>query len=103
MYVLNIFVPEESKEELKDSLFDAGAGKYKNYDRCSWETKGKGQFRPLENSNPYIGNKNKITKVTEYKLEMTFKEKYYENIIQTIERNHPYEEPAYYIFRMINA
>ena|SRR6056297_142835 len=102
MYALNIFVPEESKEKLKDGLFRAGGGKYNNYDKCSWETKGKGQFRPLEKSNPYIGNKNKIMKLTEYKLEMIFKEKHLDKIIQAIKNYHPYEEPAFYIYKLIN-
>jgi hypothetical protein len=43
-------------EKVKSALFKVGAGKYKHYDQCCWQTKGQGQFRPLVGSNPAIGS-----------------------------------------------
>lgn len=42
MLKLVFFIPEEYKEKVKKSLFDAGTGRYNNYDMCSYEVKGEG-------------------------------------------------------------
>ena len=60
MYKLVFFIPEEYKENMKKSLFEAGAGKYENYDMCSFEVKGTGQFRPLTGSDPFFGENRRI-------------------------------------------
>jgi hypothetical protein len=99
MYILCFYVPEKNKEEVKQALFDAGAGKFNNYDCCSWETKGTGQFRPLENSKPHLGTQNSLEKVGEYKVEMVCNKKYLDKIIETLLTAHPYEEVAYHILK----
>lgn len=101
MYKLSIYVPENEKENLKKSLFKAKAGKYKNYDKCCWETKGTGQFRPLPGSNPYIGKHNTLKKVREFKIEIIFENILLDKIIEVIKNTHPYEEPAYQIIKLI--
>ena len=57
MYRINFYVPETHLEIVKDALFQAGAGKIGHYDHCCWQTKGTGQFRPLDSSSPHIGKK----------------------------------------------
>ena len=42
MYQLIFYVPATHLEKVKDTLFNAGAGKYKNYDKCCWQIEGKG-------------------------------------------------------------
>ncbi len=70
MYKLVIFIPEEAKERVKGAMFSEGAGKIGNYDCCSFELKGEGQFRALKGSNPHIGEQGKLEKVVEYRVEM---------------------------------
>jgi hypothetical protein len=36
-------------------MFNAGAGNIGQYDSCSFNLEGKGTFRALEGSNPYVG------------------------------------------------
>jgi hypothetical protein len=55
---------------LKTRCLKLGAGRYNDYDCCSWETKGTGQFRPLDGSKPFIGQNGIVEKVEEYKVEM---------------------------------
>lgn len=43
MKKLVVFVPETHVEALKDALFDAGAGRLGDYERCSWQALGQGQ------------------------------------------------------------
>ncbi|MCV6606661.1 MAG: NGG1p interacting factor NIF3 [Campylobacterales bacterium] len=100
MYKLTFFVPKKQKEKVKKALFKIGVGKYKNYDKCSFETKGVGQFRPLENSKPFIGKKDKIETVEEYKVEMICKDKLIKKAVKTLKKAHPYEEVAYDVIRL---
>src|SRR5690606_38812782 len=41
---LVVFVPVTHKEEIKNALFNAGAGNIGNYSECSFELDGKGSF-----------------------------------------------------------
>jgi len=75
MHKITFYVPESHLETVKNALFDQGAGKIGNYDRCCWQTKGEGQYRPLENSHPFQGEKNKVCKEPEYLVEMVCEEK----------------------------
>jgi len=95
MIKLEFYVPVNSAEKVKNALFDAGAGKMGNYDRCSWETSGIGQFRPGENSNPAIGEKGNLTRLEELKIEMVCENKIIDNVINVLKATHPYETPAY--------
>ena len=68
-YKLIVFVPSKDLEPLKQAIFDAGAGHQGNYDRCSWQSLGSGQFRPLVGSKPYLGKENEVEQVEEWRFE----------------------------------
>ena len=102
MYKLCFYVPETHLEEVKTALFKAGAGKIGNYDCCAWQTKGLGQFRPLENSHPHIGKHNKLETVPEYKVEMVCSDTCINDAIKALKQAHPYEEPAYDAWKLSN-
>ena len=97
-YKLVFFVPESHKERVKSALFSKGAGQYQGYDSCAWESLGKGQFRPLEGSEPFQGQTNKIEKVDEYRVEMLCLRQHIKTILQTLIEVHPYEVPAYEVW-----
>ncbi|HBM22588.1 MAG TPA: NGG1p interacting factor NIF3, partial [Alcanivorax sp.] len=63
VYKLCFYVPEEHAEAVKNAVFEAGAGRIGNYDCCSFQVAGQGQFRPLEGSDPYIGGQGEIETV----------------------------------------
>ncbi len=88
-------MPESHLEAVKEALFSIGAGKMGQYDHCSWQTKGIGQFRPLEGSKAFVGELNKITQVDEYKVEMVCEDWLISQIIAELRATHPYEEPAF--------
>lgn len=95
MHQLSFYLPESHLERVKNALFEKGAGKIGNYDCCCWQTKGEGQYRPLENSNPFLGEKNKMSREVEYKVEMICEDHLIEVIIETLLKTHPYETPAF--------
>ena len=100
MYKICVYVPENSVEKVKQALFDAGAGRIGNYDSCCWQTSGTGQFRPLENSNPAIGSQGKIETVSEIKIELVCTDNLVKNAIHALRENHPYEEPAFDVWKL---
>ena len=102
MYLFYFYVPESHLEEVKTAVFKAGGGKFKNYDQCCFETRGKGQFRPLENSNPYLGNKNRLEIVDEVKVELVCEASVRDNVKNALFNSHPYEEIAYGFIKIEN-
>lgn len=100
MYYLTFFVPVSHLEIVKEALFETGAGRFKNYDNCSFEVKGVGQFRPLEGSKPFIGKLDKVEKVEEYRVEMLCEDSVIKDVINKLLEVHPYEEPAYFVFEV---
>ena len=100
MYKLCVYVPEEHCEEVKEALFEAGAGKIGDYDSCAWQKKGEGQFPPLKGSNPYIGQEGSVERVPEYKVEMVCADQYIEAAVRALKKAHPYEEPAFDVWRL---
>lgn len=100
MYLISFYVPESHLELVKTALFKKGAGKFGNYDCCSWQTRGMGQFRPLDNSTPFVGEKGQIHLEEEYKLELICQNDIILEILKTLIRVHPYEEPAYQVVKL---
>ena len=100
MFKICLYVPENSVETVKQALFDAGAGRIGNYDCCCWQTLGTGQFRPLENSQPAVGTLNQIESLSEIKLELVCDDALVKQAIDAMKKSHPYEEPAYHVWRL---
>ncbi len=100
MYKICVYVPEKHVEKIKQALFDAGAGRIGNYDSCCWQTQGVGQFRPLQNSNPAIGSLNEVERVAEVKIELVCADELVKQAIQAMKESHPYEEPAFDVWKL---
>jgi len=101
MYKLSFYVPEPHLEAVKNALFAKGAGHYSAYDQCCWQVRGEGQFRPLADSRPYLGEIHQLEKVVEYKVEMICIDAVIKEVVQTLLNIHPYEEPAYEIYKVL--
>jgi len=100
MFKIIVFVPQSHIDSVKNALFKSGAGKLGNYDCCSFETKGTGQFRPLPGSKPFLGIEDKVEIVAEIKLEMVCSEKHIKDAIRALKKSHPYEEVAFDIIKL---
>lgn len=100
MYKICFFVPADYTDLVKQALFEAGAGKIGNYDSCSWQSEGKGQFRPLDNSKPFIGEQNQLEIVDEHKVELVCDHQHIRAAISALKQSHPYEEPAYEVYKL---
>ncbi len=95
IYKLCVYVPEEHAERVKEALFNAGAGRIGNYDRCCWQITGTGQFRPLPGSNAFIGDVGHTETVVELKIELVCAGECLEAALAALLAAHPYETPAF--------
>ncbi|HLV77182.1 MAG TPA: NGG1p interacting factor NIF3 [Marinobacter sp.] len=100
MFKLCYFVPEQHLEITKQALFAVGAGKIGDYDQCAWQCKGQGQFRPLAGSDPFLGTQGRLETVIEYKVELVCTAEVIAGAVKALKQAHPYEEPAYEVFRL---
>lgn len=100
MYKLCVYVPTSHLEQVKQAMFDAGAGRIGDYDSCCWQVAGQGQFRPLAGADPFIGSQGKIETVEEYKVELVCADALIAAIVAALKQAHPYEEPAYQVWKL---
>ena len=95
MYKLVFFVPESHLEPVKSAVFATGAGKIGDYDRCCFETRGTGQFRPLSGATPFIGQSGALERVDEVRVELVCEDQLIRAVVTALRAAHPYEEPAF--------
>lgn len=103
MIKLSVYVPESHLERVKQAMFDAGGGRMGCYEHCAWQTLGQGQFRPMVGSNPYIGEPEARSVVSEYQLEMVCAEADLAAVVAAFKGAHPYEEPAYGAWALLDV
>jgi hypothetical protein len=98
---LVVFVPAEALDEVRDAVFEAGAGRIGDYERCSWYTEGTGTFRALPGASPTVGGLGFEERVPELRLETVFPEERQPDVIAALRAAHPYEEPAFDILPLL--
>ena len=99
---LEVFVPTEFSDQVKNALFEAGAGNIGFYDECSFAVSGKGTFRPIEGSNPFSGELNVRENADENIISVIFENYKKDQILVAMKSSHPYEEVAHQIFSLEN-
>ena len=97
-----VSVPIDSIDEVRNVLYDSGAGNIGNYTCCSMTSKCVGSFKRLNNSNPYIGEKGKVNFVEEERIEIVCDVDKVKNVIKRLRQIHPYEEPEIDIIPLID-
>ena len=103
MVVLVCYVPDSHLEAVKEALFSAGAGKMDGYDRCCWQVRGTGQFRPLAGSNPFLGTAGELEQTDEWRIELVVDEEYVASAVEAMKKAHPYEVPAYHLIPVLTV
>ncbi|MDH1630767.1 NGG1p interacting factor NIF3 [Pseudomonas mosselii] len=98
MYKLAFFVPDSHVEVVKAAVFAAGGGRIGDYDHCAWQTLGQGQFRPLDGSQPYLGQTGQVEVVEEWKVELVVADALIAQVVAALKQSHPYETPAYEVW-----
>ncbi|WP_071026180.1 divalent cation tolerance protein CutA [Peptoniphilus raoultii] len=101
-FKFEVFIPKENSKKLIDELNKNSLLIDGPYDYVFAATEVLGHFRPLEDSNPFIGEKMKIEEVKELKLEFRIKSENKDKTFRIIKENHPYEIPVINIIPLEN-
>jgi len=102
VFTLITFVPPSHRESVLTALFEAGAGKYKDYDHCAFVSSGQGRFRPLRGSKPFRGTLDRDELVEEERIETLVLDDLVDLVLQALRKAHPYQEPAIYLYPLDN-
>ena len=91
--------PADSIERIRNGLVAAGAGVIGEYEHCSIEIAAIGTYRGGDDSNPVRGERGRLERVEEVRLEMVCGDHNLALAIEHLRSLHPYEEPPIEIYR----
>jgi dinuclear metal center YbgI/SA1388 family protein len=97
------YTTPENADQVRNALFETGAGKISNYENCSFNSEGFSTYKGNEKSNPTIGKKGELTQTNEIKIEVIFEKHLESDILNALFQNHIYEEVAYEIYDLQNS
>ena len=96
------FVPEDALDATRDAVFEAGAGRIGDYTRCSWYTAGTGTFLGGLSTSPAVGESGREERVAELRVETVVPEGRIRDAVVALRLAHPYEEPAYEVYPLLD-
>ena len=91
------FVPLDALDRTRVAVFAAGGGRIGGYERCSWYTAGG------EGTAPALGESGRVESVPELRVETVVPEERLGDAIQALRVAHPYEEPAFDVYPLLDA
>jgi hypothetical protein len=91
---IQVGVPLEAANAVREAMGTAGAGTQGNYFHCSFSSRGIGRFIPGMGAKPAIGAINKPEEVEEEMIETICHKDFVKKVILAVKKVHPYEEPA---------
>jgi len=100
---IEVFVPQEHMQRLRETIGEAGAGHIGHYDHCMTVSPVQGSWRPLPGAKPFDGEVGKLSEAPEFKIEVNCKRDLVKHVIQAIRADHPYEEPVINVIPLVNA
>ncbi|HEY4324462.1 MAG TPA: Nif3-like dinuclear metal center hexameric protein [Mucilaginibacter sp.] len=96
------YVPVDKADEVRNALFEAGAGNIGNYSEVSFNAEGTGTFKGNEQTNPYVGEPGKRRYENEVRIETIYPAVLESKILMALFQAHPYEEVAYDLYQLTN-
>jgi dinuclear metal center YbgI/SA1388 family protein len=98
---LVVFVPGDHLERVRSALFPYCAiqGLYRD---CSFAAGGVGTFMPLDGAEPFTGAVGVLARVPEERLEVQILRTHLSRAVRALIAAHPYEEPAFDIYPLLN-
>jgi dinuclear metal center YbgI/SA1388 family protein len=102
-YKLEIICPADNAVDLRNALFKAGAGQGGRYSDGSFSQSGLTTFKPLEGAEPVSGEIGTRYEKTEIRYEFIVHEWKLKAVLEAIRRVHPYTQPAYFLYPVVNT
>ena len=97
------FVPESALDATPEAVFMAGAGRIGAYERCSFYTAGTGTFLGGAGTSPALGGPGREERVSELRVETLVPAECLAEVVAALRSAHPYEEPAYDVYPLVDA
>lgn len=102
LFKVVVFVPNKQAEQVRNAMFEAGAGCIGSYSDCSYNLQGQGSFKAREGCNPFVGEIGEMHFEDETRIETIAPQHALGKVIGNMLSVHPYEEPAYDIYPLEN-
>ena len=100
---LATFAPAHQADEVRDAMWSAGAGEIGLfYDQASFQSRGKGTFRPLEGAHPTVGEIGQREQISEVQIEVLAPAEKWPQIMDAVRRVHGFEEVAFNVTALLN-
>ena len=99
-YKVVTFCPHEAVDQLRNALASIGAGHIGDYELCSFELKGTGTFLGGPGTDPTVGERGRLERADETRLEMVCPGAALGLAVVTLREFHPYEEPPVELYRL---
>ncbi|KAA6328695.1 hypothetical protein EZS27_022430 [termite gut metagenome] len=96
------YVPLTHADNVRNALFIAGCGHIGNYDSCSYNSDGKGTFRAKEGATPFCGAIGELHQEAEVRIETILPSYKKAEVVKALISAHPYEEPVYDLYSVVN-
>ena len=96
-------MPADALDATRDAVFETGGGRIGEYERCSWYTAGTGTFLGGADTDPAIGERGREEHVPELRVETVVPEDLLDDVLEALRDAHPYEEPAYDVYPLVDA
>lgn len=90
-YKILFYVAEEHVDQVKQAVFEAGAGSYDGFTQCAWQTQGQGQYQPEGEA---------LCSLVETKVELYCEADCLKQAIAALKKAHPCDQPAYEYYRI---
>ena len=95
-------VPLDHADNVRNAIFNAGAGHIGDYDSCSYNLHGEGTFKAREGANPHVGEINQLHFEPEIRIETVVPIIKKDEVIRALIAVHPYEEPVFDLYPITN-
>lgn len=96
-------MPEHALDATRDAVFEGGGGRIGDYERCSWYAAGTGTFVGGEATTPAIGERGREERIAELRVETVVPAARLADVVAALRAAHPYEEPAYDVYPLVDA
>lgn len=96
------YAPIKEANDIKNKLFEAGAGNIGNYENCSFTNDGIGTFKATKQANPSLGNIGEIHFEKESQIQVTYPKHLEKKVLKALFETHSYEEIAYETYTLEN-
>ena len=97
-FKLVVFVPPKEVDRVADAMFAAGAGHIGDYAHCSYRSTGHGTFLGGDSTNPAIGERGRLERIEEVRLETVVPKGALSKVIESMIAAQSYDESAYDIY-----